>query len=202
MGAGLKEKQKDRHKYFFPGTPRLGLWAVYLRVCSFPGALWWTQLGRDFATLGKRKHVIKRFFGGGVYFRRLKNKVRHLHGSDFKWLKRVCSGVFRPFPMTTQSPAPETTNIDSSLGILPKMIYTHVCKMYVVCVFFFCYLFPNGSIWYHCGKCSRVVKSIDSKSSLPGFKSQLYHILPAWPPIKLFHLSLPQFPLMQNVDYH
>lgn len=137
MGAGLKEKQKDRHKYFFPGTPRLGLWAVYLRVCSFPGALWWTQLGRDFATLGKRKHVIKRFFGGGVYFRRLKNKVRHLHGSDFKWLKRVCSGVFRPFPMTTQSPAPETTNIDSSLGILPKMIYTHVCKMYVVCVFFF-----------------------------------------------------------------
>ena len=135
MGAGLKEKQKDGHKYFFPGTPRLGLWG-YLRVRSFPGALWWTQLERDFATLGKRRHVIKWSFGGSVYFRRLKKKVRHLHGSDFKWLKRVYSSFFHPFPMTTQSPAPETTSIDSSFCILPKMIYAYVCKMYVVCVSF------------------------------------------------------------------
>lgn len=89
--------------------------------------------------------MIKWFFGRGVYFRRLKNKVRHLHGSDFKWLKRVCSGVFHPSPMTTQSPAPETTSIDSSFGVLPKMIYAYVRKMYVACVFFLLFV----SQWKH-----------------------------------------------------
>ena len=155
----------------------------------------WTFVGTRKKAWGKM--VLQRW----CLFQKVKKKVQYLHSSDFKWLKRTYKVFFHPCPMAMQYSAPEITNINSLSCILPKMFYAYDCKMYVVGIIFVHKNFVSQ--WKHTIPLWEMQQSSsDYKSSLLGFKSQFYHILSAHLPIKLFDLCLPQFPLMQDTDYH
>lgn len=74
MGLRKIDRQTDRHKCPCHVTLRSGLWgkssSLFRRVCSFPRAPWWTQLGMDSHPGKEKARIINS--GSTIYCIRLK----------------------------------------------------------------------------------------------------------------------------------